>query len=276
MRLDATEIAAITATAARVFGPDASVRLFGSRTDDARRGGDIDLYIEVAPGMADLGHQSRFSWDLQGLIGEQKIDVLVHERGTPLRPMHRIAERTGLLLGPPGPAGAASERKPAMEKADPAAALAAALNKCNSIAVRLRKAQHDIGHWFPMSGHRLSGLDDFGADRVEALLKRVENLQDLLARSVFRALLILQGEDVVPLLARDVFNIMEKIEVIESTKQWLDLSKLRHQLAHDYPLDEDEAVGRVNDAFAAIDPLVETLERVKDYVARKSWLNEAG
>src|SRR5512144_3002065 len=64
MRLDPSEITAITATAAQVFGPSATVRLFGSRVDDRRRGGDIDLYIEVDIGMSDLCRETDFRLQL--------------------------------------------------------------------------------------------------------------------------------------------------------------------------------------------------------------------
>ena len=47
MRLNDQQRAAIRATVAETFGTDARVWLFGSRVDDAKRGGDIDLLIET-------------------------------------------------------------------------------------------------------------------------------------------------------------------------------------------------------------------------------------
>ncbi|MHB1896659.1 MAG: nucleotidyltransferase domain-containing protein, partial [Metallibacterium sp.] len=48
MRLTPEQAAIIRSAAAEVFGSDARVWLFGSRVDDSKRGGDIDLLIETA------------------------------------------------------------------------------------------------------------------------------------------------------------------------------------------------------------------------------------
>ena len=45
MRLTDVQIAAIREATAEVFGPEAQVWLFGSRVEDSKRGGDIDLLI---------------------------------------------------------------------------------------------------------------------------------------------------------------------------------------------------------------------------------------
>ena len=47
MRLTLHEIESIVYTAKTVFGKSTSITLFGSRVDNSKRGGDIDLYIET-------------------------------------------------------------------------------------------------------------------------------------------------------------------------------------------------------------------------------------
>ena len=100
MRLTTLQIQAIKTAAAQIFGPQAQVWLFGSRVDDDKRGGDIDLYLEV-PAMdpEDLRKlESRFWIRLQRTLGEQKIDIVTHMQGSPLKPIDQQARNTGVCL----------------------------------------------------------------------------------------------------------------------------------------------------------------------------------
>lgn len=98
MRLTDHQIAAIKGAAAETFGDDATVRLFGSRVDDDRRGGDIDLHIEAAPEMSNSAHEQRFRVLLWQRLDEPQIDVVVAARGAPERWVDRAAVREGIVL----------------------------------------------------------------------------------------------------------------------------------------------------------------------------------
>ena len=99
MRLTEAERSAIREEVARVFGEGASVSLFGSRADDAARGGDIDLYIEAdGDPHALLDRELRLSARLQRRLGERRIDMVVHPLGDTLRPIDEHARRTGVPL----------------------------------------------------------------------------------------------------------------------------------------------------------------------------------
>ena len=49
MRLTETQRQSIKSAVTSVIGEESRVWLFGSRVDDAKRGGDIDLYVETSP-----------------------------------------------------------------------------------------------------------------------------------------------------------------------------------------------------------------------------------
>lgn len=97
MRLTAHEIAAIKAAAAQAFGPDAVVRLFGSRVDDARRGGDIDLLIEARPA-DEWRARSEFEDRLFELIEPQRVDVVLTPPDGPREPFVALISRQTVTL----------------------------------------------------------------------------------------------------------------------------------------------------------------------------------
>lgn len=99
MRLSETERAVIRDTVRELFGPQARVRLFGSRTDDAARGGDIDLLIECPEPLPDRAARThRLVARLQMRLGDQRIDALVVDPATPATPIVRVARHTGIAV----------------------------------------------------------------------------------------------------------------------------------------------------------------------------------
>lgn len=98
MRLDEGEVAAIKAAARLTFGPGAVVRLFGSRADDTRRGGDIDLHVETPIKIDVWKAKDDFLERLFARIDEQRVDVIVTVHGENPRPIEQIAYRDGIVL----------------------------------------------------------------------------------------------------------------------------------------------------------------------------------
>ena len=93
MRLKPEEITAINETVHALDG-EAMVYLFGSRVDDSKRGGDIDLLVmSQTLTRSDAG---KIRWRLWELMGEQKIDILIAKDTSD--PFVRIAMKEGILL----------------------------------------------------------------------------------------------------------------------------------------------------------------------------------
>ncbi len=103
MRISSQQKKAILESVAAELGEDAKVFLFGSRVDDTKRGGDIDLFVEV-PFQVDNGVRKklRILSQIQRQIGEQKIDLIItypgeySEDNLPL--VVRNARQEGILL----------------------------------------------------------------------------------------------------------------------------------------------------------------------------------
>ncbi len=99
MRLSPRQLTIIRDLAREHFGEGAEVYLFGSRVDDGRRGGDIDLFIDM-PGIVQKKNEktSQFTVALQRSLGEQRIDIVVRDSGSRQLPIHDVARSTGVRL----------------------------------------------------------------------------------------------------------------------------------------------------------------------------------
>lgn len=98
MRLQPHEIEAIRTAVRHVFGPRATVRLFGSRARDDLRGGDIDLFVEVDPEQITIANEQRLRDRIAPAVEDLRVDIALHGRDTPLTAIGRIAVRDGILL----------------------------------------------------------------------------------------------------------------------------------------------------------------------------------
>jgi predicted nucleotidyltransferase len=99
MRLTPDQIQAIKQTAETVLEVGARVVLFGSRIDDAKKGGDIDLLFEtdrrISNHVATIG---ALYVALIRKLGDRKIDILLKDSATPPAPVLTIARQTGIQL----------------------------------------------------------------------------------------------------------------------------------------------------------------------------------
>jgi predicted nucleotidyltransferase len=95
MRFKQTEVAAICESFRDVFSRGA-MYLFGSRVDDRKKGGDIDLL--VVPEMKENAVEKKLDFlvRLKKMIGEQRIDVVIDTGKNRL--IDRNARKEGILL----------------------------------------------------------------------------------------------------------------------------------------------------------------------------------
>ena len=105
MRLSTDQIQAIRQAATVAFGQGTSVWLFGSRVDDAKKGGDIDLLVcpkartaaDAAEPQQTFMRKIKMLTLLEGQLCERKVDVVV-EHPQDQRPIVEVAHNTGIKL----------------------------------------------------------------------------------------------------------------------------------------------------------------------------------
>jgi len=95
MRISPEQTALILRTVGEQAGAGVRVLLFGSRTDDTRRGGDVDLLIESEPPLSGLQRV-----DIQLRLEETlclPVDIVVP--GKTLTPFQQLVRATAVPLG---------------------------------------------------------------------------------------------------------------------------------------------------------------------------------
>lgn len=93
MRLTPKEISSIK-TCIKEFDPAAKVYLFGSRTRDNEKGGDIDLLIITDK--IHLEEKIKLKLKLYDALGEQKIDILIPDKEN--KSFVELVLKDGILL----------------------------------------------------------------------------------------------------------------------------------------------------------------------------------
>ncbi|MEI7831499.1 MAG: nucleotidyltransferase domain-containing protein [Prolixibacteraceae bacterium] len=100
MRVNSNDIKAIKEVTKAVFGETATIRLFGSRTDDKKKGGDIDLLIQYNQTISRMELYQlkiKFLVQLKKIVDDQKIDVII-DNGQQRNNIFYEAYKEGMLL----------------------------------------------------------------------------------------------------------------------------------------------------------------------------------
>lgn len=99
MRLTIQQTQLVKKTVDSILNAPSNIWLFGSRVNDEKRGGDIDLFIETQTLCSNRAETiCRLYGELVVTLGEQKIDILLKDKNTAEVPIFKIARHNGVLL----------------------------------------------------------------------------------------------------------------------------------------------------------------------------------
>lgn len=246
MRLTNSQLTIIKQTVSHIFGVGALVYLFGSRVDDAKKGGDIDLYI--VPEIKDnlLEKKIQFLTALVMNLGDQKIDVI-------------IAKNDGSLI-----------EKEAMKKGIELSLETLKLEKlfkeCDKHLQRINEAYGDMAAFMPLNAVKYDELSKQQVQAIDQYLFRFSKLQDTMGEKLFKLFLARFEESIDRLPFIDILNKLEKYLNMALANEWQDLRKIRNQLAHEYEDDAIEMANMLNLIYAKKEVIERIYLAIKDNV----------
>jgi predicted nucleotidyltransferase len=99
MRLSTAQRLALKQRFSDELGSDCEIRIFGSRANDAARGGDLDLLVQCPRRLErKVWLAARLAVSAEKLLGGRRVDVLLVDPETSLQPVHHAALRDGIAL----------------------------------------------------------------------------------------------------------------------------------------------------------------------------------
>ncbi len=98
VRLRPEEIAAVKRIVAEHFGPEAEVRVFGSRARLDQRGGDLDLHVRVPGAAPGWPAEDRAANAIERALDDLHVDLLLLGSGDAPQRIDEVAMKTGVLL----------------------------------------------------------------------------------------------------------------------------------------------------------------------------------
>lgn len=107
----------------------------------------------------------------------------------------------------------------------------------NIHALRLKKALFYIKKIQPITIEKLKNLSDEELGFSELLTSRFAKLQDLIGVKLFPQILILLQEDEDNSTNLDRLYRLEKIGILPSAKNWIEMRVTRNFITHEYPDD---------------------------------------
>lgn len=98
VRLRPEEIAAVKRIVSEHFGPEAEVRVFGSRARLDARGGDLDLHVRVPGEAPGWRVEARAANEIERALDDLHVDLLLLGTVETPQRIDQVAMETGVLL----------------------------------------------------------------------------------------------------------------------------------------------------------------------------------
>ena len=103
----------------------------------------------------------------------------------------------------------------------------------------------------------------------DQLIYRFSKLQDSMGSRLFKQLLDLLEEDISGLPFLDVLYKMEKLNLIESAKDWISLRQTRNAVSNEYPFYKEIQIEELNLLPEEVEKLAGIWLNLKEYVLRR-------
>jgi hypothetical protein len=126
---------------------------------------------------------------------------------------------------------------------------------------RLKAALDEIVAWEALDCEIFENFEKIKT--VDTFIYRFIKLQDLMGEKLFKVFLDNIGEYKDSMSLLDILDKLEKFKIIKQSSDWMLYRKLRNQLTHEYPNNEQEVLDGIKIAIEVYGEIELILENIK-------------
>ena len=134
---------------------------------------------------------------------------------------------------------------------------------CDKHILRINEALEELSSTLPLTIENYAQLNSGQIRCIDQFIFRFSKLQDAMGAKIFRYILEYLDEDVTSLPMRDILNRLEKYKFLPDANEWIYIRELRNEIAHDYPLMENDVVHILNELFSKVDVMYSIYDKLK-------------
>lgn len=145
---------------------------------------------------------------------------------------------------------------------------------CDLHHQRMMFAYESLEKFFPLTEFKLSQVSPIELALFDQLIYRFSKLQDSMGTRLFKQLLELLEEDISGLPFLDILYKMEKLNLLESAKDWITLRQTRNTVSHEYPFYKEIQVEELNLLPEEVVKLASLWIKLKDYSLQRLVISD--
>lgn len=141
------------------------------------------------------------------------------------------------------------------------------IEKVNLHKNRLKLALEEIKSWENLDSDIFENFEKIKT--VDTFIYRFIKVQDIMGEKLFKTFLNEIGEYKDNMSLLDILDKLEKFEIVEDAYEWMEYRKLRNQLTHEYPNNENEVIDGIKIAIESFAKIEIILNKILDYMKRR-------
>jgi hypothetical protein len=132
---------------------------------------------------------------------------------------------------------------------------------CATHVKRMEFAQSRVQSFLPLNREIYYDLNDETIGFMDQYIFRFSKLQDVMGNRLFPLTLEALAEPVAEMAFIDILNRLEKLRVLDSAYDWIELRKIRNDIVHEYPSSLEERIEGLNYIFNKPEELKQIIQK---------------